>query len=167
MKWINQYSMTHKLAKEVFEKQWNWKLRYYYIFIFIAMIMFLFQFLVERKWMYIFLLVLCILSVLLIKRYKKIQVIHMWKRMKKELKKSTSYMKIELSDAIYVESFLKEKKYSWQEYLGYFQTEHMLYLIVNREAFIALKKDTFVKGTLEECITYLNTKKPEEPLKIV
>jgi len=162
---VNKYTNTKEIVKEYQKAWWSNRYRKEIIVMFVVFLIGIFMLvtqIAQKNVKFISLLAFIGLPIMyfVMYFYKKQNAFKLEaKRFKETYKDAKSReMKIRFDDVIKVTTNKNKTKVSYNKIKKYIETKNLIVLLLEGDMTIALKKDSFVNGTEEECKKVLDEK---------
>jgi len=155
-KFINEYEYDSNIAKESINAWWNLKFMKSNITIIIILILVLIMFIITKKKVFLISIFLLLIPIVFFLVKKNIALNLELKKIKALYNYASFKFRIEIDKNIKLITSQGEKNFELSIVESFYETKNLVVLNTKSAATIALKKDSFINGTKEEFIIFLN-----------
>lgn len=160
-KFINEYEYNFDIAKENINNWWNRKFKKANITLIFFFVITLILFFVTKKIVFLVSSILLLIPMIFF-IFKKNNALNIELKAIKELYSNNCFnFRVEIDKKIKLITPRGEKEFELSIIESFYETKNFIVLNVQNSTTIALKKDSFLKGTSEEFLLFLNDLKKE------
>jgi len=160
-KFVNEYEYNTNIAKENINKWWNLKFKKSNITLIILLILVLILFLINKKTVFLISIFIILVPIVFFVVKKNIALNLEVKKIKELYNKDNFKFRVEIDKNIKLITPRGEKEFELNIIDSFYETENLIVLNNKNSTTIALKKDSFIKGTDKEFLLFLKDLKKE------